>query len=348
MVRHTARCSTRLLLALGLLSASAQGALPMRSMAQVSAPSDAQRARARELYGEGQRAFADGRFAVALTAFEGAYAEVPNPVVLLGVASAQEGLGHRADAARTLRRYLTERAVAPDRASVEQRIAALDPSGATAAPAVAAPVVTAPVVTAPVVAAPAVAAPVVTAPAVAAPVVTAPAVAAPADVAHVSGEEASEGDVALPETAEGGATEGTASDAVDGDASSEGAGADAPAAAPTASDDGPSTVVWATTAVAGVGLVTGTVLGFLALSAQSDFDATPTTNTADRGEMFALTADLAFGVAIASGVSAIVLYATEGHGEAATSAAQSSGGVRFSMAPWAGPNGGGAGARLAF
>ena len=323
MVRHTARCSTRLLLALGLLSASAQGALPMRSMAQVSAPSDAQRARARELYGEGQRAFADGRFAVALTAFEGAYAEVPNPVVLLGVASAQEGLGHREDAARTLRRYLAERATAPDRASVEQRIAALDPSGATAAPAVTAPVVTA-------------------------PAVTAPAVTAPADVAHAAGEEAAEGDVALPETAEGGATEGTASDAADEDASSEDAGADAPAAAPTASDDGPSTVVWATTAVAGVGLVTGTVLGFLALSAQSDFDATPSTDTADRGEMFALTADLAFGVAIASGVSAIVLYATEGHGEAATSAAQSSGGVRFSMAPWAGPNGGGAGARLAF
>ena len=338
MVRHTARCSTRLLLALGLLSASAQGALPMRSMAQVSAPSDAQRARARELYGEGQRAFADGRFAVALTAFEGAYAEVPNPVVLLGVASAQEGLGHREDAARTLRRYLAERATAPDRASVEQRIAALDPSGATAAPAVTAPVVTAPAVTAPVVAAP-----VVTPPAV-----TAPAVTAPADVAHAAGEEASEGDVALPETAEGGATEGTASDAADEDTSSEDAGADAPAAAPTASDDGPSTVVWATTAVAGVGLVTGTVLGFLALSAQSDFDATPSTDTADRGEMFALTADLAFGVAIASGVSAIVLYATEGHGEAATSAAQSSGGVRFSMAPWAGPNGGGAGARLAF
>jgi hypothetical protein len=328
MVRHTARCSTRLLLALGLLSASAQGALPMRSMAQVSAPSDAQRARARELYGEGQRAFADGRFAVALTAFEGAYAEVPNPVVLLGVASAQEGLGHREDAARTLRRYLAERATAPDRASVEQRIAALDPSGATAAPAVTAPVVTAPAVTAPAVAA--------------------PAVTAPADVAHAAGEEASEGDVALPETAEGGATEGTASDAADEDVSSEDAGADAPAAAPTASDDGPSTVVWATTAVAGVGLVTGTVLGFLALSAQSDFDATPSTDTADRGEMFALTADLAFGVAIASGVSAIVLYATEGHGEAATSSAQSSGGVRFSMAPWAGPNGGGAGARLAF
>ena len=103
-------------------------------------------------------------------------------------------------------------------------------------------------------------------------------------------------------------------------------------------------------AIAGVGLVTGTIFGFLALSEQSDFDAMPTADAADRGETFALIADLSFGVAIAAGVTAIVLYAVDRpqpQSEVPPTARRDEG-PRFTLAPWASPTAGGAAARIEF
>lgn len=354
-----------------------------------TAPTDAQRARARQLYGEGQAHFDAGRFAEAQAAFEGAYREVPNPVVLLGVASAQERLGHGVDAARTLRQYLRERPDAPDRATIEARIAQLDPRGESASEAAPQTGMLRIVCT---------------------PVGAAIAVdgedtgrTAPADVEVAPGEHTVtltlEGYQPISETvtvAPGGtnelaltlaASEGaTETDTLGEGGEGEGAGEQTIEPPPTtAVDPGPSVGVWVTTAIAGVALVTGTVFGFLALSAQSDFDSNPTADTADRGETFALVADLAFGVAIAAGVTAIVLYATDrpssepvadatppeddaagdgadgdveggpegggGAGETTTSRRRprrSQEGPRLTVAPWGGPTGAGAAMSVQF
>jgi hypothetical protein len=73
---------------------------------------------------------------------------------------------------------------------------------------------------------------------------------------------------------------------------------------------------WTAVGVAAAGTVTGTVLGSLALRDQSRFDEHPTRGLADEGEGFARGADIAFGVAIAAGVTAVVLYFTAERTEA--------------------------------
>ncbi|UJR81798.1 PEGA domain-containing protein [Sandaracinus amylolyticus] len=332
--------------------------------AQQAAPSAEQRQRARELYGEGQTHFEAGRFAEALAAFEGAYREVPNPVVLLGVASAQERLGNPLDASRTLRRYLRERPDAPDRATIEQRIAQMDPTGVTASEEPATPAETGTIR-------------VVCTPAGAAIALDGADTGrtAPADLEVPAGEHTVTltlgGYLPISETvtvtpggmnelaltlvaasAEGEGLQG------EGDAFGEAGAEEAPAEgegegaaeAPPPTDTGPSAGVWVTTAIAGVGLVTGTIFGFLALSEQSDFDAMPTADAADRGETFALIADLSFGVAIAAGVTAIVLYAVDRpqpQSEVPPTARRDEG-PRFTLAPWASPTAGGAAARIEF
>ncbi|AKF05590.1 Thiol-disulfide isomerase [Sandaracinus amylolyticus] len=337
----------------------------LASAQQAAAPTAEQRQRARELYGEGQAHFEAGRFAEAQAAFEGAYREVPNPVVLLGVASAQEGLGQPLDAARTLRRYLRERPDAPDRATIEQRIAAMDPNGVTASQEPAAPAATGTIR-------------VVCTPAGAAIALdgTDTGRTAPADLEVPAGEHTitltlagyqpitetvnvaaggmNELALTLVEaSAEGEGLQGEGDAFGEGgveEATAEGE-AEGAAEPPPPADTGPSAGVWVTTAIAGVGLVTGTIFGFLALSEQSDFDAMPTADAADRGETFALIADLSFGVAIAAGVTAIVLYAVDRpqpESETPPETARRDEGPRFTLAPWASPTSGGAAARIEF
>ncbi|MCA9601179.1 MAG: hypothetical protein R3A78_13075 [Polyangiales bacterium] len=72
-----------------------------------------------------------------------------------------------------------------------------------------------------------------------------------------------------------------------------------------------STAFWVATGTAAVALTAGVVFGFVALEAQSDFDAHPTTSSANRGEGFALVADLSFGIALGAALAAIFLYAEE-------------------------------------
>jgi hypothetical protein len=330
-----------LLIGLATLGAAA-------SASAQATPTADQRARARELYGEGQRQFAAHAYAEALTAFQGAYAQVPNPVVLLGVASAQEQLGQRAEARQTLERYLRERADAPDRAEIEARIAALpaSPSASSGTIHVACSPAGASIAidgaaagTSPADLTVAAGSHELTLTLAGFAPVTRTVTVTPGATVAVAVEL-----VAMPDVASGDGTgDEMSEDAAFGTEGAE-TGDEAeevtpPDETPVSTD--PSAGVWIITALAGVALVTGTVFGFLALSRQSDFDAMPTLSAAQEGEAFALVADLSFGIAAAAGITAIVLYATERpSAPSAADAAAPTASLR--VVPLVSPTGGGA------
>ena len=269
-------------------------------------PSEEARAMAREAYSRGEELFRDGQYVEAEAAFREAFEAVSNPVVLLSIAESQERDGRGAEASRTLRRYLDLREDAPDQAEIEGRIEALEarparlilrsfPEGAAI---------------------------------------------------QIDGEEQIEITPATLEVPPGEhsvtflqegyldatetvttefATDATVEVTLDeapppgddpfgelgeGDEYEEGLGAEG-----ADSEAGVSPAVWVAASVAGAGLVAGTVLGFLALSEQADFDDMPTEAAADRGERLALFADVSFGLAAAAGLTAIVLYLTGQDGE---------------------------------
>lgn len=68
--------------------------------------------------------------------------------------------------------------------------------------------------------------------------------------------------------------------------------------------------VLATGTIAAGALVTGTVLGVLAVQKEQDYNDNPTEQTADQGERMALFADLSFGVAVLSAVTSFTLFMT--------------------------------------
>jgi hypothetical protein len=88
-------------------------------------PAASGKARARELYAQGQQLFRQGDFVAAQRAFEDAYRAVPNPVVLLSVAECQVRTENYAAALSSLQQYLAERPTAPDRPQVEAQIQTL-------------------------------------------------------------------------------------------------------------------------------------------------------------------------------------------------------------------------------
>jgi len=68
--------------------------------------------------------------------------------------------------------------------------------------------------------------------------------------------------------------------------------------------------VISTGSIAAASLVTGTVLGVLALKKQQSYDSNPNTATADQGERLALFADLSFGITVLAAVTSFTLYMT--------------------------------------
>ncbi len=68
--------------------------------------------------------------------------------------------------------------------------------------------------------------------------------------------------------------------------------------------------VIATGTIAGGALVTGTVLGFMAMQRQQEYRENPSLQTADQGERFALFADLSFGLAALSAITSFTLFMT--------------------------------------
>jgi len=310
-------------------------------------PSAQARQRARDLYAQGQTQFRAGQYVEAQASFEGAYREVPNPVVLLGVAECQERRQDWTNAAATLERYLTERADAPDRAAVQARIDAArahpgtlnitsTPSGAAISVDGTATGRTTP-----------------------ASVEVAPgdhtivlSLANHDDATQsVSVTFAATQDVTATLTEHPAETTptpalGSESDIFGG--GGEGAGGGEPP--PEDHGEAPAPSYTAAKIFAGIGgaaLVAGTVLGFLALSEQSDFDAMPTDATADRGERLALFADVAFAVAAGSLITGIILYLTEDGGDVEAAPAAGGGG-EVSLLPVVGEHGGGAAARIRF
>jgi hypothetical protein len=68
--------------------------------------------------------------------------------------------------------------------------------------------------------------------------------------------------------------------------------------------------VIATGSISAAALVTGTALGFLALRQEQDYRDNPTKETADKGEQLALFADISFGLAALSAITSFTLFMT--------------------------------------
>lgn len=291
-----------------------------------------QRNRARQLYGEAQALFDAGNYAQAEASFRAAYQAVPNPVVLKAIAASQEHQGNISGAIATLEEYLRSAPSAPDRAEVEGRLADLRARPATVV--------------------------VTSTPPGASIVVDGQdsGQTTPSDVQLQAGEHtvelrlsgyapaaqtfttraatrvrlelnltASTGSAVDPFGAEGG--DGQAADGTGGGGGGGG------------SSD-PSAGVWALAGIGAAGLISGTVFGFLALSEQSTFDNAPAHDVADRGETYALIADISFGVAVAGAAAAIILYIVEQSGSSDSDSA--------TVVPYVDPNGGGVAARVRF
>jgi hypothetical protein len=257
-----------------------------------SPPLDAAQQAARDHYNAARRLFDEGNHAQALVEFQAAYDARPHPQVLLAIAECLERLERWDEAAQKLEVYVQASPDASDRADIERRIAAI-----RARPAVLR-------------------------------VTSSPEGASirldgtdtgkvtPADVEAPAGEhdlvvglagyddasehlvlhgaERREVSITLVE-APPEEPASTASAAVDED--------DAP---------GGGAAVWIFGGLTGVALVGGTVLGFLALSDQSEYEQSPSVEIKDRGERMALFADIGFGVAVVAGVTTIILATTGG------------------------------------
>jgi hypothetical protein len=267
-------------------------------------PPAQQRALARELYTNGQQLFRQGDFGGAQRAFEEAYRAVPNPVVLLSIAECYVRMEQFPKAIDTLRTYLSERANAPDRAQVESQIQTLQTKPATLG--VQSNVEGASIVVDDLESG----------------------MYTPAELSLSPGDHtlsiSKEGYIAAQQTVTLGPG---ARDSVRITLIAEPIApvSEAPTAEPVPTASGPrhpTPAFWAAIAVTGAGLVTGAVLGGMALQKQSQFDDNPSTPLADKGERFALFSDVGFGIAAAGGVTALILYLTSGRGQTEASPEQ--------------------------
>jgi len=279
------------------------GASASRAQAPSETPVVDNREAARQAYTRGEQMFRNGNFVEAESAFEEAYRLIPNPVVLKSLGESRERQGDLPGALAAFELYLVGRQDAPDRVTIEARLVRIRAQVATIS------------------------------------VVSDPPGASirvdeelreevtPADIVVMPGEHAVTLELAGYETsanhvsavagarAEVMATLGEVPPTPDPEPVAEpSVETDMPLVEPDEPEPteggGVSAGVWVCTAVAGVGLITGSVLGFMALSEQSSFDENPTQDTADSGERLALFADLAFGFAAAGAITAIILYAT--------------------------------------
>jgi len=311
--------------------------------AEAPEPTEEDRAAAREAYGRGQTLYRDGQYLEAEAAFLEAYEHIPNPVVLLGVAEARERAGKFVGAVEALEGYLAGRPDAPDAEEVQGRIDRMRAMPGTleltSTPAGAAIVLdgedTGEETPATFEELP---------PGEHTISLTLDGFEPAEQTVTVPFGETSEETLTLveitepePEPEDGLMGDGEPLEALDDDDDDDDDEADA----------GPGAAVWATAGVAAAGLVAGTVLGFMALSRESEFDDTPAEDTADQGERFALFADVAFGVAAAGAITAIVLFVTSGDDEDEDDEDADDGSSAW-VAPAVGPRGGGVSAGVTF
>ena len=90
-----------------------------------SASAQSNQARAAELFKKASESYRQGRFQEAVTQLEEARTLDPQPVLTYNLARAYEGLGDLPKAADAYERYLHDDPNAPDRGSIEQRVATL-------------------------------------------------------------------------------------------------------------------------------------------------------------------------------------------------------------------------------
>jgi PEGA domain/Tetratricopeptide repeat len=273
----------------------------LTSAAAAQAPSAQDKARARELYTQGQQLFRQGDFTTAQRAFEDAFRAVPNPIVLLSIAECQVRNEDFAGAVTSLKTYLTEKPNAPDRAQVESQIANLEAKPGTVS------------------------------------IESAP----PGAVIWVDEENTGYLTPNEISVRSGAHTVRLSSPGFQNVEQSISVGigsrqrlsltlnpdvpapvAEEPLPPPTPIEDEPvrgrrhgSPAVWTAVAVAGVTAVVGTGLGVAALKTKSDYDENPTQAKIDKGEKLALFADVNFGIAVVAGVTGLVLYLTSGKQE---------------------------------
>ncbi len=244
---------------------------------------------AQEAYELGTRLFDAERYESAEHAWTRSHALSPNPALLIAIADTRERRGDEPGAVAMLERYLTERPDAPDRASVEARIATLLETRATV-------------------------------------------VVRSYEAGHailVDGKPIDDKTPAEIELNPGVHTLTVVADGqrVDQKSFQVGYGEQkelvftpAPQTevlADTGAEDdferderAARRAVWALSGVAAAALVTGTVLGFTAFEQEQSYRNDPTVETADKGERLALFADVSFGIAALSAVTALTVLLT--------------------------------------
>ncbi|MET0384840.1 MAG: PEGA domain-containing protein [Polyangiales bacterium] len=288
--------------------------------------------RAREAYALGQKAFSLGDYATAQTAFEEAFANVPNPIVLVSIAESAAKQGRLESAVAAYDKYLQLRPDAPDRADVEQKRNAL--------------VATPGVLT------------ITSEPPNANVIVDGQATGkqTPVLLELAPGEHFIElaltGYVADPVTIK--VAPGSRAEQAVGlrgspvptpPPAAEPVPVPAPAAAVQAKPERPLAAIIVTGSLGAAGIIAGTALGILALSERSDYDKQPTEAGADRGERLALFADVGFGIGAMSLVTTAVLLLTHDDAPAEDKAPQT---ARMQIIPSVTPRGASATAQLRF
>lgn len=284
--------------------------------------------RARSAYARGQAAFAQGDYAVAQASFEEAYANVPNPIVLLSIAESAAKQGRIDAALKAYDTYLQKRPDAPDREEVAQKRASLAQAPAE---------------------------------------VTLLSEPQGADIV-IDGQLTGRRTPAIMKLSPGShqisaVMTGYESDAVAVQVS---AGVNMeqtlalrapppppPAAAlpppeqkPLEKAQPPTAALVVTGSLGAAGLIAGTVLGILALSERSDYNKNPTEAGADRGERLALFADVGFGVGAMALVTTAVLLLTHDDVKAPEQATQQT--SRLELIPSVTPRGASATAKVRF
>jgi hypothetical protein len=290
-----------------LVLALAATAIPVAAAAQTA---DTQ-AVARQRYAAGKGLFEQGKFADALVEFQAAYDAKPHPTVLKSIAECKVQMGDIAGAVEVLQRYAADPQVS-DKAAAQKRLdevkAMLGKLQLASTP---------------------IGAGVMLDGAVTGKVTPYTFELNPGghDVAlNVEGYEP----IIKQVTLETGKTAVLAVDfATDGKAiakpsetklvdpfAEEGDKKAEPAPEEGKADEGPSPAFWVCAAVAGVGLVSGTVFGTMALGDEEDYNKSATQEKLDNGERDALIADVSFGVAAAAAIVGVVILFTGGSDEA--------------------------------
>jgi len=328
---------SQVLVLVGIVATLMSAAAPAEAQRRRSANNEQQQ-KARTAYARGQELFQAEQFEEAKVSFNEAFEAVPNPVVLLSLAECEVKLNQLPEAVTTLERYLALREDAPDRAQIEAKIATIKETPATLAISSDTPGAGIKIDGAD------------TGQVTPAEVQVAPG-AHVVQVAFGTEEGSTQSMTARYGQRHELSVELGARTLVDpfGDS-----GIAGPSQQPAASAEevevstgGAGAAAWVLVSVGAAGIVAGSVLGFMTLSAKNDFDQAPTADTADKGERLALFTDVAFGVGAVCLITGLVLAVTADDADASGSEAGDQS-ARLRVTPVLGPTTAALSAQLQF